>query len=309
MENENLTELLKLIEASELDVSDWLLLGLKKKSLAPLFLADEPSIIIQLRNLFFALPPLDQTKFRRIIITAMQKWHPTNHGLETFEKLVLLSSYTRTYDALDLIRKRIDEFLENSDSDAYDETLGILFGVLAGFAPDKMVLEVLQKFFYSPKVKYKYLAQIFIGLCICKPAEYTNYIPRLLNNFMKYSTYFKVEYIMATFVENVGLKVIADNFFSIQENYKEYFLELLCRNHKSPSKMVFTVEEGWCLKAKSDYKPLGPDYSRDTQLYPIVYSIRKSNDIQHIIRESLGIFDAKIMEVGNQPVEYVGMQL
>jgi|SRR5688572_25057968 len=300
----NVTELSRLLTKSEYQVADWLLGFCLYKAGDPLLLSDEPSYLIQLKDLFFSIPFDEQIKFKSAVVYALEEWHPDSHGLRVFTDLALLASYTRTIESLDTLRLVMEYLIDSFTSEQHQDTLRILFGIIAGFSPDKAVSAFLERFYYSASINYSYVAQIFLGLCLCNPRNFPSYIPRLLNVLSKHSAFFRADYIFAEFVRVVGLATVASNYYAIRREYKNFFLDFLCYKEWSPAEVVLIESEGMYLKVKDSYTALGPEYRGDAQLHKLVFFQKLSK--QHLsVVEYRNIIRAKALSFNHDPVKHI----
>jgi hypothetical protein len=231
----------KLTKMPRDEVVSLLFRGFAGKDFAPLILPDEPSYAQQLHWLFGTLDTVQQEKLKNATVRAMCEWDPAVHSLEVLEDLAVLADYVRASAAVDQIRVIVD-YLRPTDFEweAYERIMEILIGVAKDFAPLPEVRSLFRRLFYADSYE-RFAAQIFLGLCECKPDEYPEYVPRFLSLCDRPDLGFSQDMVWSQFADLVSLPIIVAGFAELAKSRQQDWHQLyekLCNPAWGPLKLM-----------------------------------------------------------------------
>jgi hypothetical protein len=217
--------------------SDYLIKSLTSGDYSPLSFVGEPSNIIQLENLFRSLDNNHQRNvFTGGVLTALRQWKYGLHRLDVLEKLAILAARFRLSSSIPVLRQDI-LLLPNSLSEQELKTISILIGALGGFVAPA-VYAFLEELFYGSRFDDRFIAQIFLGMCINKPRMYHKHIPKMFETIRKYPNIFLLDHIIDDFVQYVGIFNIVIGLNKLDEKYLYELIGYLGYHSWSPIRFV-----------------------------------------------------------------------
>jgi hypothetical protein len=223
----------ELIDTRKTDaLGKWFLDGLTKGDLSPLKFSDYPSIEVQLKDAYGKLEQSDQGKLSNAVVNAISRWNPDIDSINSLLTLATLSSYIREVEVIDYLRIIIeDRWLREKFKDKYHEILSILIAILSGFAPSEKVKRIFENLFFKDEANDDFMAHLFLGLCKCRPENFTQYVPRFLQVYRRSQRQnkqlFEMNFVVREFVRIVSKSTIFNSFCSLHESDQSNLSELL----------------------------------------------------------------------------------
>ncbi len=195
---------------------------------------------MQLKRLFELINSASKDRFKSALVRALIESGGLAYGTETLRSLAFLAGIVRATDAIDQIRSILVGGLlvrlESRDREEYEDLVGDLVAVIAGFSSLPQAYSILEWLFYSDDYGV-FAPQLFIGLCEGNPGRFTDYMPRLLDLILKYGDRYELELLFAQFVDKISLRQIAENLDKMPVRYRERLLQYLSFESWSPAEI------------------------------------------------------------------------
>jgi hypothetical protein len=199
-----------------------LLVGLQCGDFSPLEFAPEPSVGLQLRELFIDAAAQAQEKLKRAVVRAMVEWRPRAHREATLVALSYIALDIGASDAISVITDWVRR--EEKTIQPAPHALRLV-AVLAGFAPmpeARRALEGLQ----ATRLGEAAGAIVLNGLCKCEPTEFPKYLTWFLELSNALSGAFHVGCVMSELIRIVGLPHINAGMGALAPRHFALFLQL-----------------------------------------------------------------------------------
>lgn len=242
--------------ADKADIADFLLhiykrSELKDSSFNELQLGSRVDYGIQLQNLYKQLDSTAQRKFQAATMQSLAGWLPEIHGKEVLLELAELVRNIRATRAIahfrDLLRE--DSRLRGLKNDDKRICKGRIISVLACFAPLEDIKIIFDELFLLDSFA-DFAATLFLGLCICQPKNYPQYVHRFLELHQRFpGKYPAAPFVMSEFERYISLPTIVRYFKEIKKSDWKPFLEMLC--HDDSSVIISHKDENILLVSQS----------------------------------------------------------
>jgi GAF domain-containing protein len=221
------------------ELSICLIKGFENPRSSAFLFYDDPSPAVQLTYIFNKLNIIEQDKFRNAIIQAIEKWDlaATAYDLLVLEDLVILASYTSAYSAIEILASILSQWskdFENNVQEKYQKTVGKIIAVLSGFAKSKAeitgqkrIVRLFKKLLiedFDPR----YAAQLFLGLCICDPKGYPEFLSQFLKSYKENPDLYNLEAVIKTFVDIVPSDILEEKLSGLGLIYQDELRKFSC---------------------------------------------------------------------------------
>lgn len=213
-------------DAVQDELTLWFLQSFENNSLKP-FTYENLSPEAQIQDAFEDLGSEDQEKVRVAAVQAIENWTANEYSSSTLENIAVVAAYTQASDAIVPLVRIIDE-KQVTRKDDEDDIPSKIIAVIGGFSPSEEVEETFRRWLNDPEFEWRYSAQLLIGLAICSPEKYPEYLPRFLEIAEKYSNdFFRLDYCWTEFASLVGHATIVKHFNELPPHTQESFLKSL----------------------------------------------------------------------------------
>jgi hypothetical protein len=157
-------------QASSGELHLWLEAALRGLGGHPLYLFAEPSVPAQLQTIHARLSIRARAQFAEAVSALIDAWRP-DHGASFLRELLRTVAFLRLPSAATSILATFERV-----PGVPIEVEPIAIGVLAGLAPAREAQVALRSLQAQSRFRDRGAAQIMIGLCICEPHRYPEYL-------------------------------------------------------------------------------------------------------------------------------------
>jgi hypothetical protein len=210
------------------ELASWFLQSFENDSLKP-FTYENLSPEAQIQDAFENLGSEDQEKVRAAVVQAIKNWTDNNYTSSTLESIAFVAAYTRASEAITPLVHIIDE-KQVTRKDDEDDVPSKIIAVIGGFSPSEEVENTFRRWLNDPEFEWHYSAQLLIGLAICSPEKYPEYLPRFLEITEKHPDVFRLDYCWTEFTSLVGHATIVKHYNELPPQIQESFLKSLKRH-------------------------------------------------------------------------------
>lgn len=211
-------------DAAQDELSSWLLKSFEDNDFTLFSPSKGPSEEVMISNAFRDLESDDQDKFRAAVVQAIENWNSSEYDDSTLWHIAYVAAYVRAADAVDPLVNIIDEkqvVRENDEDDFPSE----IIAVIAGFSPSEVVDQTFRRWLKDPEFDQLYASQLLIGLSICDPENYPDYLPRYLEIVESNPDDFgRLDIVWTIFADSVGYETIIEHFDELPDPDQKSFL-------------------------------------------------------------------------------------
>ena len=214
-------------EMTTLEISQWLIEGFESSHFKEPVFHERLSLTVQLKYLFRKLNKITQKNFRQAIGLAIEEIDYIDNDSTSIilKNLAILSAYTYATSAISPLISIIDrcwytQEIRQPHIDTVEKVLATLSGFIASSsqATEEQKLSIqlaenienLFKKIFFKDFDRRFLAQIFIGLCLYNPSKYTDYLAHFFDSQSLNPNYYDLDLVMTTFRHVVTPTVIIE---------------------------------------------------------------------------------------------------
>lgn len=214
------SDTLALIRVDELRAA--LLVGLQCGNYSPLEFAPEPSVGLQLRELFINAAAPVKEKLKGAVARAVAEWRPRAHRPDV---LVELGYWALDIGACDAIPVLAGWVRREEHAKEPQQHVLQLVAVIAGFAPTIEARDALERLRVT-QLGENAGSLILNGLCKCDPSSFPAYLSWFLELPGARNGRFHLGCVLSEMVRNVGLPLINARMGELAPESFELFLKV-----------------------------------------------------------------------------------
>lgn len=177
-------------------------------------------------NLFKSYPKATRQLYREAVVETVSDWNRKEYDADFLREATTLVAYTRSMRAMWLLMDHVEKDLIKYQDPASQDALSQSVRVIAGFAPNEEVRQILQPWMFDPRFE-RQIGVLMNGLSQCTPSAYPVYLGRWMQVAEDYPDYVKPRGTIFELVRVVGWPTIKSELGRVPQKYRGKFEGLL----------------------------------------------------------------------------------